>query len=470
MTAIPRQSFHTSRPTRERVAQARLPGIIVAYMVIFLLPIELSFYAGPLFMTPIRIFLLVTALPLLVLLFRHENLMAIDGLLAAYVLWVVLAYMVKRGGGGIEAAGQSFLEITVPYLVARLFLKSPQQIARFLKIMCIIIAILGLLAIPEAVLQVRFLHEIPKMLTGITYEMQADIRQGLLRAASTFENPILFGLYCAMFLSLIWYSTFGIGTRLALVVGIIMATMTSLSSAPILLLLLQILLIMVERASRRIRLRTPLIAASVLAAVVFIEAFSNRGVARLIAAKLTLNPHTGYYRLLQWEFSIDDVRANPMFGINLENWTRPHWMTDSIDNHWLFLAMNSGVPAVTIIFITMALLAYRLYRRRQTIHDPMLKSLMLGWIIGISALFLGAWTVTLFGKMQPTLFFLVGLGAALLQMKDSTVFQEATAPNPVDRAKQHRYSRFAPTPCPRIAAQLQGEMATSEHRYSFNRS
>jgi len=393
-------------------------------------------------MTPTRSFFLVVAVPIIALFFMREKPGAVDWLVIVYVIWVVLAFFVKRGAAGIEAAGQSFLEISVPYLMARLFLKAPAQVVRLLTVMSIIIGILGLLAIPEAVLHKRFLHDVPRLLTGIFYEMQSDTRLSMLRAASTFENPILFGLFCATFLSLVWYSAIGLRTRLALAGGIGLATFMSLSSAPLLLLLLQIVLIAMERATRGYKRRLQYALYLLVFSVVFVETFSDRGVARLIASELTFNSETGYYRLLQWEYSIDDVLANPLFGINFENWTKPFWLTDSIDNHWLFLAMNSGGPAVLLMSGLIGFLAFRLYRRRRTLHDPVLRSLMLGWIIGIVALCLGAWTVTLFGKMHPTLFFLIGIGSALLKMVDTAT--ECDAPtNAVEKARLH-YSRFPP--------------------------
>lgn len=437
-----RRGGHAQRTTSDRVAQASLPLIIVIYVLIFMLPIEFSVSLGSIFLPPTRLFFLITAVPLIVLLFMREKLTLVDGILAAYVIWVALAFLAKRGGGGIEPAGQAFIEIVVPYLMARLFLKDAALVARFIKITCILIALLGVLAIPEGILHFRYLHEFPRMLTGVIYEMQADERLGLLRSASTFENPILFGLYCATFLSLAWFSTFGLGTRILLCMGIILATALSLSSAPMLLLALQIALIVAERATRRFSARAAIIMGVITVVVVFLETFSNRGVAGLIAAKLTFNPHTGYYRLLQWEYSIDDVRANPLFGINFENWTRPYWLNDSIDNHWLYLAMNSGVPAVMLIFAALLVIGYRLYKRRKTLQDPILRSLMLGWIIGMAALFMGAWTVALFGKMLPVLFFMIGLGAALMQTSDIESAQDAPEAAPPDSAR--RFTRFAP--------------------------
>ena len=231
-----------------QIGYVALPGVVLAYILILLLPIEMSFYLGPLLITPTRLFLVLAAFPLVGMLFRNEKLRIIDWMMIGYVLWVMLAYLVKRGGSGIEAAGQSFLEVAVSYLVARVFFKTPQQVVRLLLIVGVLIAILGLLAIPEAISHQRYLHNIPRMVTGIIYDMQADIRLGLLRAASTFENPILFGLFSATFLSLVWYSTLSLGARVALVAGIALSTFLSLSSAAILLLVMQIFLIMAEHA------------------------------------------------------------------------------------------------------------------------------------------------------------------------------------------------------------------------------
>ena len=47
----------------ERVAQARLPGIILTFVLILLLPIEFSVSLGSIFLPPTRLFFLIAALP-----------------------------------------------------------------------------------------------------------------------------------------------------------------------------------------------------------------------------------------------------------------------------------------------------------------------------------------------------------------------------------------------------------------------
>ena len=406
-----------SDPSKRRL-KARLPLIISVYLFFFLLPIEFSISIGPLFITPTRLFFLLAVLPLLIALFRLGNLHTADWLIFAYVVWVALALLRKQGAGGIEPAGQSLLEVLVPYLIARLHLHDSAQVARLVQVLGIIICILGALAIPEAIFHDRFLHDIPRLITGVIYEFQSDTRLGLLRAASTFENPLLFGLYCATFLSMIWYSGVQTSRRVLLCFGVVVATTLSLTSAAVLLLLMQILLIAFEGITRKIPARAAIVLATLVVVVLLVEALSDRGVVRLIAGELTFNPFTGYYRIAQWEHSIDDVMLNPIFGINFEDWTRPFWMTDSIDNHWLLTAMRSGLPSVVIIFALLFIIAYRLYFRRKKYQDPLGRSLMLGWILGMSALFLGGWTVAFFGKMFPALFFLIGIGAALMKVTD----------------------------------------------------
>lgn len=398
-----------------------LGGLFTVYIVVFLLPIEFAVSFGSVFLPPTRLLFLVLVIPLLIVLLRHPGKIWIDYLILAYAGWVMLAHFAKRGAGGIEPAGQAMVEIIVPYLMARLFLTSTGQLQRFYAVMAVAIGLLGILAIPEAVLGTRYLHNIPSSITGVVYEMQADTRLGMLRAASTFENPILFGMYSATFLSLLWFATNGaVGLRLLAVAAITLATFMSLSSAPLLMLLMQFVFIAAERLSRPFKSRVKIGLMITVAIVIFLEVFSDRGTARLIASYLTFNPATGYYRLLQWDFSIDDVMANPMFGILFENWTRPFWLTDSIDNQWLFLAMVSGVPAVLMIWTAIGGLIFKLYKRRKQSENTTLNHLILGWILGMIALYLGGWTVAFFGKMLPSLFFFIGIGAALLVMPDST--------------------------------------------------
>ena len=46
----------------------------------------------------------------------------------------------------------------------------------------------------------------------------------------------------------------------------------------------------------------------------------------IIATGFTIDSWTGYYRLLIWQYGLENVYANPIVGIGLAEWTRPWWM------------------------------------------------------------------------------------------------------------------------------------------------
>lgn len=435
--------IHERRPLD---MSAALPVWIGLYLFAFLIPIEFSFYAGPLLVTPTRLFLILMAVPVIAVSLSQHRLQSEDAFFIAFVLWVFMAYFYKRGLAGVEIIGQNFLELVVSYCVARSYLTDIAQFRKLALVLSLVVAALGILAIPEGILHYRYLHEIPEMFTGFYYYISDDTRIGLLRSASTFEHPILFGLFCAAMFTFAWYTFTSTAARIFHLVMTIMATALSLSSAALLILTMQLFLVGFEWLTRGFKKRTLVFGSMVGLTIFGIEMASNSGVVKLIGRYLTFNPHTAYYRVLQWEHSIDDVMRKPFFGINLEEWTRPHWMTDSIDNNWLFMALNSGLPAVALLWTAMIIIAVKLYKKKRRTADVGYQRLYMAWLIGVMSLFLGAWTVALFGKMQPIFMFFVGIGAAMTRLPEddsSDADPEEAVP---DTPQGSPYTRFAQKP------------------------
>jgi hypothetical protein len=395
------------------------PLPVLLFVLSMVLPIEMSVYIGPIFMTPSKFIYIILMPVVLVEFFKDRDKYTFDLMFAIMVFWICLGYVVKLGSGGLQPLGQAFLEITIPYLVARQYLTTQDILKKFIFSVGAIVLVLAILAIPEGLLHSRYLHMIPRMVTGIVYDMQADTRLGLLRSASTFENPILFGLFSASMFSMIVYGVNSARYKIFFASGCIIATFLSLSSAAMLLLVFQISAVIFEHKTVKVPRRTLIVTLILSVLFLFIEVASNRGIVRVVISNLTFSPHTGYYRLLQWDFAQDDVRRYPVWGMpNVEAWTRPYWMTASIDNNWLLSAMKNGIPVVSLVFAIFATLVVKNYRRKRRTPDVGLRRLMTGWIIAILAIFMGGWTVALFGKMQPMLYFMVGMGAAILRMPE----------------------------------------------------
>src|SRR5690606_26065514 len=93
-----------------------------------------------------------------------------------------------------------------------------------------------------------------------------------------------------------------------------------------------------------------LIFLGIAALVVFLEIASNRGAVKVLVNLATIDPLTGYYRILIWTFGSEVVAANPVFGIGWHDWARPGWMVSStVDAFWLLMAMMFGLPAVAML-------------------------------------------------------------------------------------------------------------------------
>jgi hypothetical protein len=273
-----------------------------------------------------------------------------------------------------------------------------------------------ILAIPEATtLHSHLVHDIAKSLTGFHYPVGYEFRMGMLRAASTFEHPILYGLFCASTISLVWVTVRNQAVAITMVAVLCGGVVLSASTAPLIVMVTQLIFILGERLSRSIPGRFKLVVGFAVFAWIFLTLFSNRGPVGIIATGLTLNPQSGYYRILIWEQGIDDVLANPIFGIRPEDWTRISWMTPSVDNHWLLLGMRGGFAGPILLIAAMYLIWRRLYRRGPATRD--FDRIRFGWsCVALSLLFGGA-TVAYFGKMQPFLFLLLGYGAALAHLE-----------------------------------------------------
>ena len=402
-------------------AKAPLPKILVVLLALMILvPIELSLRAGTLFVPWYRLVLLLIAIPVVMrVVTRKVDLKLFDWCIIGHCLWIFAAEFLKRGGGAIQPGFVFLLESMVAYLAMRCFMVRPGQFASFAQTLFLMLSIAVILAIPEAmILKERYLHDMASAISGYYYRFQDDFRLNMLRAASLFEHPILFGLFCSCTFGLVWSTARTSAERGVKGAILLFGTFLSASSAPLLTAIIQIILMTSERATRHIKKRLKILVWGVVLIFTVLSIFSNRGPVGIIATSLALNPQSAYYRILIWEYTIDDVYRHPIIGFLPEQWTRPWWMSDSLDNHWLAQALRGGIPCVVLILVAYYLIWRALYKTKDVPAEY--GRARFGWSIVALALVLGGATVAFFGKMQPFNFMLLGYGAALSQ----TLFSE----------------------------------------------
>ncbi|WP_306145394.1 O-antigen ligase family protein [Roseibium sp. MMSF_3412] len=418
--------------------------VFLLLSLMILVPIELSIRAGSLFLPLYRaLAFLLTFYVIFKFFEQRKQLRIFDNLILIQGFWFLACEILKRGSAGFEPGVSYFVETVTPYFVIRFLLKSPGQLFAFPNLVFILMIPAILLAFPEAViLQERFVHDIARSISGYYYWIQEDYRLGMLRAASIFEHPILYGLFCSSMISLVFATAktnvSGVFKSAVLAFGCIL----SASSAPILTMIIQLAFLVGERCSRFLQHRAMLLIGSCAFVFTALSFLSNRGPIGIIATSLALNPQSGYYRIHIWENGIDDVLANPFIGIRPEEWTRPGWMSPSIDNNWLLVAMKGGFPGIILILMILYLIMRKLYA-----HDKVsqrLDGLRQALCFTFISLFLAGATVAFFGKMLPFFFILLGYGGAVAHYIMSTSDQDVTSAEdeaPAKRVRRAQYTR-----------------------------
>jgi hypothetical protein len=405
--------------------------ILFLYLLAVVFPSELAINLFGLALTPVRIVLLALLVPAAARLLADRDFrpQAFDYLLVLSLAWLVLALSVNNGAGkGIQYGGSLALEALGGYLVARAYVRSGRQFAHAVTLYFGFVLAVATIAVPETFLAVRFVHPLASLLTGaVPHDIPEAGRLGLERAASSFDHPILYGVFCASSFGLAWYvwqSRRDVWLRLA---AILFATFCAVTSAALLAIAAAIALIVWERWTRPFKQRVAISLAILAAAYLVLELASNRSMVEVAISFVALDPWTAYYRVLIWENAFVDLARSPLLGAALDAWTRPPWMTASVDSYWLVLALSAGLPAVAMLAAMILLMLRRVHARSAAGESKERWAARFGWTAAVLALCLQAFTVHYWGSMNAFFFFVLGLGAWMTERAGD---QEAPAPGP----------------------------------------
>lgn len=390
------------------------------------IPVDLALNLSGVVISPVRVAMIVLFLPALAAFATRSGrrLFAFDVLFFAFSLWTGVAMLLKYGvAQGMQSAGQFVLETLGVYLLVQGFVRNTEGFRRVIRTLFMLIAILVPLAFIEAaILKEHYLINTVRMLIGAPPldTTHAGERLGMQRVTSVFSHPILYGVFCATAFSMVWYAASGLSARIVQGLIVALATFFSLSSAPLLVLAVQFATIAVERVTRGIPGRLNLIMCAAGLIVLFLNLFTGRGLFGVMVL-LTFSPDTAFYRRLIFEHGIDDVFRSPLFGIDPATWTRPAWMTHSIDNFYIVQALQGGVPSVIFLLTSIVLLIRRLFRLPDATVQSGIAPLRRGWVYSTFALVLCGATVHFFGTAQPYFAFIIALGAALVRIEAEAV-------------------------------------------------
>lgn len=390
--------------------------LAMLFVISIFIPVEFHFLVGTLRLEFYRIVLALA----LIYSFININVILkkadiIDILLFFFAILASASLIYNHGlKDGIESAGILVIEILGAFYLARLFITTPKAYYQINMWFATILALLVIFSLYEAFAKHRILHEIAKNITGhdsLDYRLYTHyyIRMGIMRTTNLFAHPILYGTIGAIFfpfIVLLVAFKFKISNLLK-AIAILVGMISTLSSAPLLSVAFQGMTAVLTRfwaGGKRFWIGISFLA---LSGMILISALSNRGFFAILVSHLTFNPVTGYYRMLQWQYTMDDIADHPLFGIGLHDWTRPDWMNNSIDSFWLLMTLQHGLIASFILFFTCLYAVFHMLNKLHKYHRAtqwMVKS----WILAFMSLILIGFTVDYFGKIQPLFFFMLG--------------------------------------------------------------
>lgn len=425
----------------EAMRRGTAPGLLILFLITVLMPIR--FDIGGTSLSPIRIYLLIAIIPCAIQILSGKvgRVTLVDWLFLAYGLWLFLALVVTTGGARIPFAGITAVEMCGGYFVGRWLIRSEADYRRVFRFMTIALFCLLPFTIYESVTGKMLLPDLLRPIFNTPYRGgSAYGRMGLERVYSVFEHPILWGLFCSML--------FGNAIMLAgrnpfkMLPGAGIAgygTFVSLSSAPLLSLMLQVFLLVAGWISGG---RWRLLIILSIVGYVGVDLLSNRTPARILIDTLTFNPGTGYTRLAANEAAWRAVEASPLFGVGFGTWDRPEWVTDSIDNFWLVTAIRSGMVGAGLLIAAFLLHLWLMMRAK--ILDPSSRVLRVGHGVVLVGVAFTLITVHIWGGMSVFVMFYVGAGAWLYTFDHSSTGQTESIAAPTAR-RGVQYSRFVPS-------------------------
>ena len=388
----------------------------ILFVISIFIPVEFHYLVGSLRIEAYRV---VLGIALLYSLLNIKDLLEkadlVDILLFIFMVFAAASLVYNHGlQKGIESSGILAIEVLGAFYLARGLITTPKSYYRINMLFVTILAFLVIFSIYEAFFQHRVLHEWAKNITGndsLNWKLYTHyyVRFDIMRTTNLFAHPILYGTIGAIFfpfIILLLLYRFKISNLLK-TVALLIGMISTLSSAPLLSVVFQgmtALLAQYWTGAKRLWVAVAFFGTSTF---LIIEAFSNRGFFAILISYLTFNPVTGYYRMLQWKYSMDDISDHPVFGIGLHDWTRPEWMNSSIDSFWLLMTMQHGVFAGFILFFCSLYAVFHILNNLHK-HHIATRWMVKSWVLAFMSLILIGFTVDYFGKIQPLFFFVLG--------------------------------------------------------------
>ncbi|SMX46477.1 O-antigen ligase family protein [Actibacterium lipolyticum] len=433
---------------KEKAKGERVRLALLAKLTLISLLTPAFFSVGSLVFTPSRALFIVVVPFLFINLLRgkYGRFHLVDGLIIFHVFWRSLAMAVNSPSVAVQYAGSNAIILLGGYLVARATIRTPRDFEAAIRFLGWAV----LLSFPLALYETKtsdfiiplLIDKIPSVWSVV--DVNYDPRLGLDRVQVVFSHPIHYGLFCSLSFSLVFVglrNVTGLFKRIVWAGIIFICCFLSVSSGPVLSLGIQIVIIIWGMATRPVPNQWGMTMGVATIFYIFLEMATKGSGIYALVSKLTFASHTTRLRLTLLEYGMAQIHRTPILGVGYNRFPLPTWMSGSLDNYWLMVAVMFGTPAFFSLFAAFLTILIGIGRRPFK-ADGYVATLRLGWSFTMVSLMLTLATVAVWGEMASIMCFVLGSGVWML-FYDEKDTNEGLAPEPQKRPT-NAYTRFPP--------------------------
>ena len=309
---------------------------------------EMTVYIAGAKFTAGRLGVALLFIPALAVLCQHRRLVLTDLFAFLTASWMLVAAVSVGGRSSISSAGAESLEFIAGYLAARVFFATPAALDTFIRVLKALTVVVIVLAMADSISGRWIAHDLAASLLG-TVPLGPVFRGDMIRATSTFDHPILFGVFCGLVAAILLFWERNTLRRIFYVGLCLVGVILSQSSAALMCFTLALAAYTYDRSLRNVPSRWTIFWTIVGILLTFLFLLSRNPIGWIIS-HLTLDPATGYFRLLIWTAALDRISENPLTGYAIELFDQ-QILDNTVDSVWLVMALRFGAPTIVFLFL-----------------------------------------------------------------------------------------------------------------------
>lgn len=412
--------------------QSSRANTLVAWLVLIGLIIpaaEVQVYIAGAKFTVARLAIIPLVLPALFMLFgRTRRFVLSDLFVWATAMWIVAAAVYVNGSEALSSAGAQAIEIIGGYMVARAYFFGPNGLQGFLSVLKVFTLAAIVLAMADFASGRLVTHGLFSSLLGVPAIVN-QARMGTIRAASTFDHAILFGAFCAVVAAMLLYSETNVVRRILWVGFCFFGVMLSLSSSSLMGFAIMLGTYSYGALTKQFPWRWWVCWIVLAIFVLAVMGVINNPLGWILS-HLTLEPESGYFRLLEWNSAFFQISQSPWTGYAFFDFGTVE--LHSIDCVWLALSLRYGLPVIVFLFLANVTSVLPVKNSRNRTGDPHMTKMSTAFsLILVMFMFIGL-TVHYWNYMWIFWGVCIGIRASLRE------YSMGAAAQPV------RYSRSMP--------------------------